>query len=326
MYPEARRRLRSALPALVGAAVVTGVLLPAAGATAGAPPTVASCLDAWNASPPALRLTRPTATPAVVEALNGGVWVAGPQGSTQPEIRGFACTIWIAAPPRHATFIVGSYGPQGTAHWRKPVEATGLLAGAIPNADLGTDGRLTLRTTAPSKPVGPTQAHPPRVSHQISAAGWAGGLRLYQTLARAIRRFGKPTEVVPSGLGCRVAWPALQLTGTFMFGTGRQGTHAQPTPCGDTGRVLSLSVTSTWSTSRGLAVGAAEAEIARRYPGATSTTSLAAGSTTWYLVPRHASASAQGLTAETRAGIVTSLTVSAGSMTFGADIVPAKSP
>ena len=265
--------------------------------------------------------TRQRSEPAVIEALNGGVSIIN--SGKRSSISGFACTVWIAGPKGHATYVVGAWHPQGTTRWRKPIEASGMLAGAIPNADLGTNGRLTLRKLAvPAPKVTPNGAPPPKVSHEIGATGWAGGVKLYETLAQAIRHLGPPTDKIPGGLGCEISWPALHLSGVFMFGFVRHGKRQQPTPCGNTARAQSLTVTSTWKTDRGLRVGAPDSEIARRYPGSTEVISLAAGSTTWYLVPRHAGPSAMGLTAVSAGGRITELSVSAGSTTFGSDIVP----
>jgi hypothetical protein len=289
----------------------------------GPPPTPLSCLDAWNASPPALHVTGGAAVPALVQAFNGGVVIVGSNGSKQPSISGFACAVWAALPAGRATYVVGGWQPQGTVRWHTPERMSGMLGGLLPNADLGTDGRLRPRLAPVPKPV-PTRTRVPRVAHQIGASGWAGGFRLYQTLAQAIRRFGRPTDTIPNGFGCEVTWPALQLAATFEFGTVRKG--GLPIPCGTTSRAISLTATGTWSTTRGLAVGAPDNEISRRYPGATSVTSLAEGTTTWYLAPRHGSARGQGLTAETRSGVVTGLTITAGSTTFGADIVPSTTP
>ena len=168
----------------------------------------------------------------------------------------------------------------------------------------------------------PNGAPPPKISHVIGASGWAGGVKLYDTLAQAIRHLGKPTDTIPTGFGCEISWPALHLSGMFMFGFVQHGKRRQMTPCGSTARVMSMTVTDTWKTDRGLRVGASDSEIARRYPGSTKVISLAAGSTTWFLVPRHGSPSARGLSAVSVGGLVTQLTVAAGSTTFGADLVP----
>ena len=282
-------------------------------------PTTATCADAWNASPPTPPVQRQVSTPVVIQALNGGVSIIG---SSQAGINGFACTVWIASPKGHTTLIIGAWQLRGATRWRRPIGANGTLGRAIPNADLGSDGKLTLRKhAAPGTTTAPNGAAPPKISHEIGATGWAGGVRLYSTLAQAIRHLGKPADTIRTGFGCQISWPALHLSGLFMFGFVQHGTHRQLTPCGRTSRVVSWTVTDTWKTDRGLRVGASESEVARRYPGSTKVVSLAAGSTTWYLVPRHGSPSAAGLVAVSVGGLVTQLTVTSGSTTFGADVV-----
>jgi hypothetical protein len=149
------------------------------------------------------------------------------------------------------------------------------------------------------------------VARQIGATGWAGGFKLHETLAAAARRFGAPAQKTPRGLGCDVSWPALGLSAVFEFGFVRKGPHRQQlTPCGPNAMAMSLTGASTWSTSRGLRVGARESDIERFYPGATHTTS-STGSTTYYLAPRNGSAGALALTAQVALGSVTSITVAA---------------
>jgi hypothetical protein len=338
--------VRRAVPAVLGAVTITSLLALAAGpiagdvaphladaaATVGAserllsawplllgpPPTTATCADAWNASPPTPIPTRQRPEPAVIQALNGGVSIIN--SGKRASISGFVCTVSIAGPKGHATFVVGAWQPQGATRWRKPIDASGMLAGAIPNADLGIDGRLTLRKL-PAPKVTPNGAPPPKNSHEIGASGWAGGVKLHDTLGQAIRHLGPPTDKIATGLGCAISWPALHLSGVFMFGFVRHGKRRQLMPCGNSARVQSLTVTSTWKTDRGLRVGVPDSEIGRRYPGSTKVISLAAGNTTWYLVPRRGGPSGMGLTAVSEGGRITELTISAGSTTFGSDFV-----
>ena len=84
---------------------------------------------------------------------------------------------------------------------------------------------------------------------------------------------------------------------------------------------MSLTGVSTWSTSRGLRVGAPEADIVRLYPGEDHTTSSSTGVTTYYLVPRKGQPAALSLTAQAALGSVTSITVAAGGVTSGSDII-----
>ena len=118
----------------------------------GPSPTTTSCVDAWNAARP---LPAPAAPErAVVQALSGGsivtfgkvTWGAG---VTRTAISGHACSVWVRKPSGRATYVVGSWHSDRATDWSKPIEARGLVAGAVPNAELATDGRLAARAIPP---------------------------------------------------------------------------------------------------------------------------------------------------------------------------------
>jgi hypothetical protein len=283
----------------------------------GPPPTTESCLDAWNSSPPPVVRTLRAAEPALVEAFTGGVYIATGSGASQPGNGGYACAVSLVEHSGHTLLVSGAWQSAHSAEWGKPVKVVGLVFGATPNADIAADGRLSLRTPKPTRQVAPNPSVDPSVSREIGATGWAGGFKLHDTLAVAIRRFGKPAEEAPNGLACQVSWPKLGLSAMFEFGFVRNGQqNRQPAQCAPNGRAMSLTGVSTWSTAQGLRVGAPATDVARRYPGASRTTS-STGVTTWYLVPRRAGTGGLALTAQVTRGRVTTITVAVASNTFG---------
>jgi hypothetical protein len=272
----------------------------------GPSPTVSSCLDAWNAAPPSLPASVLRSRPALVSAFNGGVTFGAIGGTTQKPIAGNACTVDIVESTRDVVAIAGSWAAGQASSWRRPTRQDGLIAGTAPNAELGADGRLTPRAVPAIQLPSTGSATPPKISHEIGPTGWAGGFHLHETLAQAIARFGHPSSETPLGLVCQMSWPGLHVTVQF------------DSPCGSRpGMAMSISGASTWSTTKGLHVGAPESDVERLYPGATDTTS-SAGVTTYFLVPRSGNAGgALALTAQTTLGQVSSITVAVGSNTFG---------
>ena len=192
----------------------------------GPAPTVDTCVDAWNAAPPPVVRSVAPRRPALVQAFAGGVYIAIGRGRGQlPGNGGYACAVWVAGKPGRATLVTGAWRSQHSATWGKPITVAGMLGGATPNADLGGDGRLTVRAAPTTRQVPPNPSANPGVKRQIGATGWAGGFKLHDSLAAAVRRFGPPAQETPHGLGCEVSWPALGLTALFEFGFVRKGPH-----------------------------------------------------------------------------------------------------
>jgi hypothetical protein len=279
----------------------------------GPAPTISSCIISWNAAPPTLPHDIAGAPPAYVQALNGGISISN-VGGVSTSIRGNACTVSIVRSAHHSVLLVAPWHEGQAATWSAPIEADGMLAGQTPNSQLQADGQLDAPKQAPTSgtPVSPPSATP-EISRQMSATGWAGGIKLHQTLAQAIARFGKPSGESVDGFACRVSWAKIGLTATFEFGHSlRNGKVLKLGPCNLTGMAQSLTGADTWSTTAGLEVGMPESEVLRRYPGAGHSTD-SNGTTTWYLVPRSGTPSQTPLTATTSAaGTVASLTVGAG--------------
>jgi hypothetical protein len=280
----------------------------------GPAPTISSCIISWNASPPTLPHRVTGSPPVYVEALNGGISISG--GGSTTSIRGDACAVSVVRSTHHALFLVAPWHRGQAASWSAPVDVDGLVAGAAPNSKLQRDGLL--ETPAPTStpkssiPVSPPSATP-RISRQMSATGWAGGIKLHQSLAQAIARFGKPSGESVAGFTCQVSWAKIGLTATFLYAHPlRNGTVSKVASCGTTLGAQSFTGADTWATTAGLAVGMPESEVLRHYPGAGHSTD-ANGTTTWYLVPRSGTPSQTPLTATTSAaGTVASLTVGAG--------------
>jgi hypothetical protein len=264
-------------------------------------PTLSSCLTTWNAAPPA---NLPVKAPAFVQALNGGVTIDH-VGGARTEIPGYACTVTIVRAPGTTQMFAAAWHGGAAAHWTAPLATGGLLTGTPANADLGAGGRLVPRAQlAPAAlPVAPASSTP-GITRQIGATGWAGGMRLSQTLARATARFGPPSTQVRQGLACHVVWGRLGLIATFTFGRGT-------TPgCAPSSRATGFTGVATWSTSAGLTVGMPESAIEQRYPGAQHLAE-SGGQTLWYLVPR-SGRGPNALTATTSAlGTVASISVGA---------------
>jgi hypothetical protein len=273
-------------------------------------PTTASCLDTWNASPPALPVIHGT-PPVYVQALNGGIQISS-SGGGRPSIQGNACAVSIVRAANRVLFVAAAWH-QGTAsHWDAPI-GTSLIPGEVPNAVLLADGLLGAR---PQTPVTAASVSPasstPGISREIGVTGWAGGVRLHDTLAQVVARFGKPSSLAPSGLSCQASWARLGLSATFSFGHVRRGT---PSPCRSNGMAMSFTGADTWSTTDGLRVGMPESAIQRHYPGA-GHVAATDGSTTWFLVPRSGTSSPMPLTATTSVlGAVVSISVGAAPAT-----------
>jgi hypothetical protein len=281
--------------------------------TLGPAPTVASCVDAWNAAPPTLPSGVAAATPVAVAALNGGIAFARVAGHAS--IPGNVCTISVERPGKRQLLLAGAWTQGRTTHWLAPI-SMGLIPGTVPNAKLRRDGGLR-QIPPPSYPVVPVSpaASTPLITRVIGASGWAGGVRLHETLEQAIERFGSPTSTVPQGFGCAVSWASLGLSATFAFG-GRAGML-----CGASQVARSFTGTETWATTTGLRVGMPASTIAQRYPGATHIAGDG-GTTIWHLVPRSGRSAQGGLTATTSAlGSIVSISIGgAGSTTYGADV------
>ena len=130
-------------------------------------------------------------------------------------------------------------------------------------------------------------------------------MHLFQTLAQATARFGRPSAQVRQGLACQVTWGRLGLIATFTFGRG------STTGCAPSSRATGFTGVATWSTTAGLAVGMPESAIEQRYPGAQHLVE-SGGETLWYLVPRSGRSGPDSLTATTSAlGTVASISVGA---------------
>jgi hypothetical protein len=145
----------------------------------------------------------------------------------------------------------------------------------------------------------PAQHQAPAIVRQIDGSGVAG-FRLKETLAVAIREFGRPAEQF-SPLACEVSWPALHLSGTFV--PGRRSGAART--CSPQGRASSLRAGATWSSAAGLRVGDRVAAIARYYHGVATPYSTPSGYS-YYTLPGTTGAT---LRAEVHAGRVDAILV-----------------
>jgi hypothetical protein len=284
--------------------------------TLGPPPTFASCVNAWNAAPPSVAGIK-AATPVAVAALNGGISFTNV--SQHVSIPGNACTVSIIHSPSRVLLVAGAWTQGGKTRWLAPTSTAGLVAGTVPNATLGSDGRLTPRAQpgVPTVPVSPPSATP-KITRVIGATGWAGGLRLNQTLAQAVARFGAPDVERPAGFGCAVSWYRLGLSATFAFGKRANAASL----CNPSEIATSFTGTATWATTSGLRVGMPASAIEQRYPGAAHVAGNS-GSTIWHLAPRSGAASQRSLTATTSAlGSIVSISIDGGeSLTYGMNTV-----
>ena len=93
----------------------------------GPPPTVESCLDAWNAAPPPVARPSHAAEPALVQAFTGGVYIATGAVRAARErrvrLRRLACR---AARAREARQRARGT-PERSADWGKPIKVGGLV-------------------------------------------------------------------------------------------------------------------------------------------------------------------------------------------------------
>jgi hypothetical protein len=148
------------------------------------------------------------------------------------------------------------------------------------------------------------QHQAPAIVRQIDGSGRVAGFRLKETLAVAIREFGRPAEQFTPA-ACEVSWPSLHLSGTFVpgrtSGTGRT--------CSAQGRATSLRAGATWSTAGGLRVGDNVSVIARRYPGVEPPYSTPSGYSYYSLVPPGRDVTGAILRAEAHAGRVDAILV-----------------
>jgi hypothetical protein len=278
-------------------------------------PTTGTCVETWNAAPPALPAIQ--GTPLVyVQALNGGIQISN-SGGGRPSIEGNACGVSIVRAADRVLFLAAAWHEGQASRWGAPL-STGLIAGQVPNAVLLPDGLLGARPQTPvtAAPVSPASSTP-GISREIGVTGWAGGVRLHETLAQVVARFGKPTSLAASGFGCQASWARLGFSATFSFGRVGRGT---PSPCRFNGMAMSFTGADTWSTTNGLRVGMPESAIQQHYPGA-GHVAATDGTTTWFLVPRSGTASQMPLTATTSVlGAVVSISVGAAPGTTNAGV------
>jgi hypothetical protein len=282
--------------------------------TLGPGPTAASCVDTWNAAPPALPAIH--GTPLVyVQALNGGIQISN-SGGGRPSIQGNACGVSIVRAADRVLFLAAAWHQGQASRWDAPL-SIGLIAGEVPNAVLLPGGRLGARpqTSVAAPPVSPASSTP-GIAREIGVTGWAGGVRLDETLAQIVARFGKPSSLTTSGLSCQADWARLGLSATFSFGrVARGAARGKVSPCATNGMATSFTGADTWSTTNGLRVGMPESAIQQRYPGA-GHVAASDGSTTWFLVPRSGTSSRMPLTASTSAlGTVVSISIGAAPAT-----------
>jgi hypothetical protein len=93
-----------------------------------------------------------------------------------------------------------------------------------------------------------------------------GDLRGRFTLGAAIRQFGRPASLTPTGFSCRLEWRRLRLRAEFVdLGASR--------PCDPAFGALQTATVrgSRFGTQRGLRVGDSTARLRRLHPGAVFT-------------------------------------------------------
>lgn len=92
------------------------------------------------------------------------------------------------------------------------------------------------------------------------------GRRTPESIAQAIRRFGRPRRkhrYGPAGVDCAMSWPRDHVSGTFTVANGGSRNGCDP----GAGTIM-LTLGRGWRTNRGLAVGDSIAQLRRDYPAA----------------------------------------------------------
>ncbi len=147
--------------------------------------------------------------------------------------------------------------------------------------------------------LAPAHSQAPAIVRTMDGTGRVAGFRLKQTLAVAIREFGRPTEQFTPA-ACEISWPALHLSGTFVPGR----TSGTRRTCSPQGRASSLRAGATWSTAAGLRVGDRVSAIDRHYPGVEPPYSTPSGYSYYSLTRPGSAETGVTLRAEAHAGRV----------------------
>jgi hypothetical protein len=129
---------------------------------------------------------------------------------------------------------------------------------------------------------------PPALVRRIDGLGHVAGFRLRQTLAQAIRHFGKPARELFTPADCHVTWPALHLSADFAPGRS-PGDPPGSRRCSRAGQASRFYAGLSWSTAAGLRVGDPVPSIAARYPGLQPPSVPPGGVSYYFLYPRHPS-------------------------------------
>jgi hypothetical protein len=112
--------------------------------TLGPPPTTSECVGAWNARIPA-RAASLGPGAVLVQPMLRGTGVVTWDRSSSTSINGPACTVSVLSGTHAKQLFYTQWDDGRPVGWHAVPGVSGVLGNRSPNADLGADGRLTLR-------------------------------------------------------------------------------------------------------------------------------------------------------------------------------------